>query len=256
MVAPYAWATALDGSSTVKGRTTDVDASFIDILDHTQFPKGLFGVAAFAEARNGRIAILADVLYAKFVLGGGITRSRSVDALNASVGASAGLKIEMVIAEVAAAYEIARWPAPGTTGTALDLYGGVRIWWQRAELSLDLSGTVNVGDLTRTADRTFAANGDVSWVDPVIGMRVRHQLSPQLDLSISGDIGGFGAGSKFSWQALGLVSYEFARGSDVSWSAMLGYKALSVDYAQGSGLNQYVFDMVIHGPILGVVARF
>ena len=39
---PYFWATSLNGSTTVKGRTTDVDAGFFDILDHTQFPKGLF----------------------------------------------------------------------------------------------------------------------------------------------------------------------------------------------------------------------
>ena len=37
---------------------------------------------------------------------------------------------------------------------------------------------------------------------------------------------------------------------------MLGYKALSVDYSQGSGLTLYQFDMTIHGPIFGVTARF
>ena len=30
---PYAWAISLDGSATVKGRTTDVDANFFQILD-------------------------------------------------------------------------------------------------------------------------------------------------------------------------------------------------------------------------------
>src|SRR6185437_3857339 len=39
---PYVWATSLNGSTTVKGRTTDIDANFFQILDHTQFPKGLF----------------------------------------------------------------------------------------------------------------------------------------------------------------------------------------------------------------------
>jgi hypothetical protein len=37
---------------------------------------------------------------------------------------------------------------------------------------------------------------------------------------------------------------------------MLGYKALSVDYSQGSGLTHYEFDMTMHGPIFGVTARF
>ena len=46
---PYAWAISLNGPVTVKGRTTDVDANFFQILDHTQFPKGLFELAALAK---------------------------------------------------------------------------------------------------------------------------------------------------------------------------------------------------------------
>ena len=106
---PYFWATSLNGSTTVKGRTTDVDAGFFDILDHTQFPKGLFQLAALGEARYGRFALLTDVLYMKADLGASITRSRGTDAINGAVGVSAGLDTKMVIAEVAAAYEIARW---------------------------------------------------------------------------------------------------------------------------------------------------
>jgi hypothetical protein len=34
------------------------------------------------------------------------------------------------------------------------------------------------------------------------------------------------------------------------------YKALNVDYSQGSGNTLYNFDMTIHGPIFGVTARF
>src|SRR5262244_2931829 len=66
---PYFWAISLDGSTTVKGRTSDVNANFFDILDHTQFPKGLFQLAALGEARNGRFGLLADVLYMKADLG-------------------------------------------------------------------------------------------------------------------------------------------------------------------------------------------
>ena len=37
---------------------------------------------------------------------------------------------------------------------------------------------------------------------------------------------------------------------------MLGYKALSADYSQGSGPTLYEFDMTMHGAIFGVTARF
>ena len=255
---PYVWATALNGSTTVKGRTTDIDASFVDILDHTQFPKGLFEVAAFGEARYGRFAILTDFAYMKLGIGAGITRARGVDRLNASVGVSAGLTVQMIIAEVAAAYEVAHWgPSTSvTSGTALDVYAGGRAWWQKADAEVAISGTVNLLGLSRTAEGTLAASGDVSWVDPVIGARLRHQLAPNWNLVVSGDVGGFGAGSRFSWQAIAAIDYEFAKTQNVTWSGMLGYKALYVDYTRGSGLDAYEFDMTMHGPIFGVTARF
>jgi hypothetical protein len=255
---PYVWMPSLNGSTTVRGRTLDVDVTFIDILDHTEIPKDLFGVMTYFEARNGRYSFFGDVVYLKVGLNGDMTRSRGTDDLNASVGASAGLKLEMVIAQLAAAYELATWPSTSGPGsnTAIDLYGGVRGWWQKADASVDLGGTVNVGDLTRTADRTLTASGDVTWLDPLVGVRLRQQFAPGADLVLSGDIGGFGAGSKFTWQALAAFNYTLFVRNNVTWSGMLGYRALSVDYSQGSGLNHYEYNMTMHGPILGVTARF
>jgi hypothetical protein len=255
---PYAWATSLNGSTTVRGRTTDVDAGFFQILDHTQFPKGLFQLAALGEARYDRFALLTDIAYMKLGLGASITRSRAVDELGAAVGASAGLTVEMVIAEAAAAYEVARWSGltSPTSSTALDLYAGGRVWWQHADAQLVASGTVNIFDLTFTRVGVLSASKDVSWVDPLVGIRLRHQFAPAWNLAVSGDVGGFGAGSKFSWQVLAVLDHEICRSKTVTWSAMLGYKALSVDYSQGSGLTHYEYDMTMHGPILGVTARF
>ena len=255
---PYVWATSLNGSTTVKGRTADIDASFFDILDHTEFPKDLFQLAAFGEARYGRFGLLADVAYMKIGVDGSVAHSRGIDKLGASVGVSAGLTVEMVIAEVAAAYEVARWNglSSPSSSTALDLYAGGRAWWQHADTQVAISGTVNIGDLVRTGAGTLSATGDVSWIDPVIGARLRHQFAPGWSLVVSGDVGGFDLGSKFSWQALAALDYEFMRTKNVSWSGMIGYKALSVDYVKGSGLTQYEYDMTMYGPIFGITARF
>ena len=102
----------------------------------------------------------------------------------------------------------------------------------------------------------LSAEKSVSWFDPLVGARIRHQFAPTWNFVLSGDVGGFGVGSKFSWQALALLEHEIYRSKTATWSAMLGYKALNVDYSQGSGLTLYTFDMTIHGPILGVTARF
>lgn len=255
---PYAWLTSLDGSATVKGRTTDINASFIDILDHTKIPMDLMQVAAYFEARNGRFSAFADVIYMKIGLNASMTRSRGFDALGATVGASAGLKVEMVIAELAAAYEVTHWGSTATpgSGTGIDLYGGARGWWQQGSATLAVAGTANVGGLTFNADGTLSASGSVSWIDPIVGARLRHQFAPGIDLIVSGDIGGFDVGSKFSWQTLAAINYGFYVRNNVTWSGMIGYKALYVDYSKGSGLSQYEYNMTMHGPIFRVTARF
>jgi hypothetical protein len=59
-----------------------------------------------------------------------------------------------------------------------------------------------------------------------------------------------------SWQALVALNYDTYVAKSVTWSGMVGYKALNVDYTQGSGLTHYEYNMTMHGPILGVTARF
>ncbi|KAA5596270.1 hypothetical protein [Blastochloris sulfoviridis] len=116
--------------------------------------------------------------------------------------------------------------------------------------------TANTGGLQVNEDRTLAASGEVNWVDPLVGVRFRQQFTPTVNLAVSGDIGGFGAGSVFSWQALAALNWDFYATSSVTWSAMIGYKALYADYEQGSELTRYEYDMTMHGPVFGVSARF
>jgi hypothetical protein len=258
---PYGWVTLMNGSTTVKGRTVDVDVGFNDLMDlvrQSEIPKDLFAFMGYFEARNGRLSLFADVVYMKIALNAGMTRTVGVDDLGATVGASAGLKYQMVIAEMAAAYEVAQWGSTGApgSGTAIDVFGGARGWWQTADASLSASGTINIGDLTRNADGTLTASGSASWVDPLVGVRLRHQFAPGWNFVASGDVGGFGVGSKFSWQALAALNYDFYVHNGITWSGMAGYRALYVDYSKGSGLSEYGFNMTMHGPIIGITARF
>jgi hypothetical protein len=123
-------------------------------------------------------------------------------------------------------------------------------------VQINALGTLNIFDLTFSRFGVLSAEKSVSWVDPLVFARLRHQFTPGLNFFVSGDVGGFDVGSKFSWQVLAALDYEFCRSRTVTWSAMLGYKALSVDYSQGSGLTHYEFDITMHGPIFGVTARF
>ena len=255
---PYAWLPSIKGDSTIRGRTTALDASFIDIAKNSEIPKELFGLMGSFEARNGRFSLMGDAVYLMIGRAGSGERLRNVNPnVGGTLSASVDVKFKMAIVEMAAAYELARWSAPGaSSSTSLDVYGGGRLWWQKAEASLAISATLTIFDLSRSGGRAVAASGDVTWVDPIVGLRLRHEFAPGKELVLRGDIGGFGAGSQFSWQAIGGYSWVFATTKSTTWSGMVGYRALFVDYSQGSDRTLYEFDILQHGPILGVTMQF
>jgi hypothetical protein len=257
---PYFWALSIDGTSTIKGRSLDVDATFIDLVEHSQIPKDLFGVMGAFEARKDSWSFYTDMAYLRLAADRSETRARSVNPLvGGTLSASASAKLEMFIGEFGAAYEIFRTGAPvGAPGsaTAIDIYGGGRVWWQDAEASLALRVGLTIGDLEISRGRAFARDGNVSWVDPFVGARLRHRFSPTTELVVKGDVGGFGVGSSFSWQAAGTFNWEFARTEHAVWSALIGYRALQADYSQGEGVTLYEYDILLHGPVFGVTARF
>lgn len=257
IVMPYAWLPSINGSTTVKGRTADVDATFIDLL-HREIPKELFGLMGAFEARKGPFALMTDLVYMKVGASDSGARTRSVrPEVGGTLAASASVQFEMFIAEAALAYEMFHWGGAGSgTQTSIDLYGGGRLWWQSADASLALTAGLAIADLTINGGRAVAASGDITWFDPLVGLRLRHHFSPSTELVLRGDVGGFGAGSNFSWQVMGYLNSDFARTQSAVWSGMLGYRALYVDYEKGAGNTLYQYDMLTHGPIVGVTARF
>lgn len=260
-ITPYAWTPSLNGSSTIKGHTADVDASFFGDIIHREIPKQLFGLMTAFEARNDRFAIIGDFTYLLIGAGKGGSRSETLDQRIAlTVGANFDTTIKMIITELAGAYEIARWGSPAASTTSVDIYAGGRLWWQEAEASLNVDASLAFLLPRRTftfdGSRAYAKSGSITWVDPLVGLRLRHQFTPGHELTVSGDVGGFGAGSQFSWQAIGAYRVALGHAWGANWSGMLGYRALYVDYSKGSGDTLYAFDMLQHGPIVGLTARF
>lgn len=246
---PYGWLIGMDGTQTVRGRSVKVDASFIDIVEKSDTLVALMGTV---EARRGPFALYGDVVWTKIGVEGGNVRTRSpAPGVTGTFGTSLALDIEMAIVEIGAAYEVARSGA-----LAFDILGGARYWYQEADVSFDIAGAIDIGDLQLAGARAFARSGSVDWLDPVIGARMRYAVATGYELFLRGDIGGFGVGSDFSWQAVGGYGFEFATYQGITFSGVVGYRALSVDYAQGEGRRRYEFDMLQHGPILGISARF
>jgi len=248
-VVPYGWFTALNGTTTVRGRSVEVDASFADIVRESDTLAALMGDF---EARNGPFALLGNVAWSRIGFERGDIRSRTLaPGVTGTLSASLGLDIEMTIIEVGGAYEVIR-----SGPLAIDVLAGARYWHQEADLALAVTAAVQVGDLEVAGSRAFAHSGSVDWLDPMIGARLRYIVAPGHELLLRGDIGGFGAGSNFSWQAIGAFGFELGTYQGITFSGVIGYRALYADYTQGEGRERYEFDMLQHGPILGISARF
>ncbi|CAM5184653.1 putative protein OS=Bosea thiooxidans OX=53254 GN=SAMN05660750_04523 PE=4 SV=1 [Bosea thiooxidans] len=248
---PYGWLTSIDGKQTVKGRSAKVSASFIDIVDATAGDGGtLIGLMGELEARKGPLSFYGNFLWSKLGIDRSGVRSRSMaPGVTGTIGAAADMTISMATLEIGSAYEVARFGSVG-----FDVLGGARYWYQRAHLSFERAATLDVGDLSLTNDRAIARSGAVDWLDGFVGARVRFAVAPGQELLLRGDIGG--GGSRFSWQAIAAYSFDFAEKNGVTYSGVVGYRALSVDYEQGSGRRLYAFDMLQHGPILALSLRF
>ena len=155
------------------------------------------------------------------------TLSEESDSLVASMGnvearnGRFALYDDLVWSKIGAAGGIvqSRTLAPCVTGTL------------GTSLNLDITmAIVEVG-----AAYEVARSGSVDWLDPIIGARIRYAVAPGHELFLRGDIGGFGLGSDFSWQAIGSYSFDFGTYNGVTFSGMVGYRALSVDNSQGDG---------------------
>jgi hypothetical protein len=243
-VTPYAWAPFIQGDATVRDRTANVFVSPTELIDHLERMPWM----SYIEARNGPFAFYNDIIYANAGIGVDGVRRRG----SATIDANLGADFEMTIAEVGGAYQVAKLDRY----TAIDLIAGARYWQQALNINLALTGTLDTTGLVISGNRAIARSGQVDWVDPLVGFRVREILAPGQELMFRADVGGFDAGSLFSWNIVAAYTFNLCVSNGVSYSGMLGYRALSVDYEQGSGLKKYEFDAVLHGPVLGLTVKF
>jgi opacity protein-like surface antigen len=226
---PYVWAVAMSGS-TQGGALPPihVDMSFSDIMDNLD--AGLLG--AF-EARTGRWGFLFDGIYMKLEASGTASRT-GPGPIGATATASADLEVAQTMFAAAVAYRAVEGRTP------LDVIAGLRYAKIEADATIDGSFFAQAGTAARSAKK--------DWVDPYIGVRYLQPVAGHWTLVSYLDIGGFGVGSEFTWQALVGANYDFSK----TFAAKFGYRYLSVDYEK----NGFVYDMANSGLYLGLGIRF
>lgn len=209
----YGWGAGVGGDFTpfTGAPTLSFDKSLSEVLedlDAAFFATGL--------ARRGNLVLFGDLTYTSSSRGGlippGIPATGEVTLKSITLAAGR------------------RFDAGG--GTTVDLLGGLRGW--------DIDGAIT------TPGPSIAPSA--SFIDPILAVRVNTPLSDRWSVLSYADIGGFGAGSDFTWQAAVTANWQ-AR--DNLWLSV-GWRHLAVDYSDGGT----VFDGAMSGPVVGITLQF
>lgn len=228
-VTPYLFGSALSGTTGVSAVSADVDMSFGDIVEDLDS-----GFMALFEARKGLWGFGFDGVY--FRLKDEKTRSWQGPG---GIGTATGeLEASMTqqIYQLAVSYRLLN------TSTKLDVIGAARY----TQLDTDLNLVVTTGPLLPGGTRSLSASE--SWWDPVIGIRVIVPFAEHWSFVGYADIGGFGAGSDLTYQAIAGVNWQLSE----TFTAKAGYRYFYQDYEN----NGFVWDMTAQGMYAGLGIAF
>lgn len=217
-LSPYFWMAGIDGDSQVFGLgEVNVSQDFGDILSDLDFAATLAG-----EARYGRYSIFTDMSYVRLTTESATPRGIVADTVS--------VRSTTFTALIAGAYTIYE-----DDKAHLDILAGVRYW--RAETRISLSGGL-VGSLS--------GSDSANWVDGIVGFKGNYSLTDKVFI-IGWAMVGTG-GADIDWDVLGGLGYKF----NDTFSAIAGYRAQGVNYSN----DGFQYDMIQHGPILGLNIKF
>jgi opacity protein-like surface antigen len=218
----YGWLPWMDLKSSPKNGTgsTDVSLSLKDILENLKF-----AFFAAGDVHYGRVGILQDFVYADLGFDG---------RLSGPLAAKVEIDQKMFISTTVLGYQVY-----AEDGFLIEPYAGARYVDTKTDLTIKSGGQLG------TKLKGFV---EVDWWDPVIGVRGRMPLTEKLDATGFANIGGFGAGSKFSWEIFGGLDYALSE----SVSTNAGFRYLSIDY-DGDSADVH---LEIYGPTVGLTLRF
>lgn len=219
ILSPYVWFSGLGGEVTLPRGSESFNADFGDIFENLKFSvMGLF------EARRRNFSLVLDLMY--------INQQQGIPVPGQGAYSGGSARLKTTEASAIGLFTLLDQP-----GGRFELGGGLRAWWMNTEINLD-PGLLPA----RSVDQT------TNWVDPIIAARGSVRLNERLSLTGYGDIGGFGVGSEFTWQAMATLDWRVS-----DWiSASVGYRWIQIDYEA----SRAKIDLDMSGPIIGASFRF
>jgi hypothetical protein len=217
----YGVGASIDGTAGIASVDADVDVGFDDILDNLEFA----AMAAY-RAERGPWSVLADLIYMRL-------EQRKND-IGPAGNTRATVDADQILVELSGGYAYTE---------RFSTYAGVRLW--TVDVDLQVIGGGPLG-------QTLARSGDENWVDPLVGVRYVLPLGERWAVVSKADVGGFGIGSDFAWQASVFADWRFAEHA----SLLVGFRLIDVDYEDGSGAGRFRYDVTQGGPALGLNWQF
>jgi hypothetical protein len=217
----YLWFSGLNGDVGASGQVVPVNVTFSQVFEQLNI-----GLMTNLDVRHKRVGLFTDVIFMSLS-----SDQKTTPVGNTYLGFTANAKELIVDPEIY--YRVADLKLG-----SIDVIGGGRFW--RMDNSLDLFPPNN--------GTTVSVGQTQNWVDPVLGARFRLALYKQWFVNVSGDAGGFGVGSKLTYQIYGGLERVFKK----KYSMLLGYRYLSVDYTNGG----FLYDTHMSGLQAGFNIRF
>lgn len=221
-VVPYLWLATYEGEMDLPGGSAGAGSRSTET-------EGAYSTSISAGAM-----LAAQVHYRNFglLLDGAWLQLETEGQALTSLYSGTDIQTDIAYGTAALSYQL---PQVGDLHT--EVFAGTRVWYTSNEIGF------RPGALPG-----FTADGSRSWVDPLIGARLRYDFTRRCYAIVLGDVGGFGVGSDQTWSAYGGVGYRFA-----DWISMtLGYRYMHLDFQDGG----FVSKLNVQGFLLGVGFHF
>jgi hypothetical protein len=221
----YSWLPGMKGDLRVLGGAgVSVNVTTGDILENLDvFLSAIDGIyMGSGEYRNSQFGLQWDIVYLD--LGGSVAFGNQI-----SGASDFGFKLSM--STLAANYRVLETPT-----YYVDIIGGLRV----TDVQVDLAVTLGPLGVSRS--------GGDTWVDPVIGLKGRYDLTDNWYLKGSALFGGFGVSSDSLYDLTGLVGYEWNNGIELYG----GWRIADTDYENGS----FKWNIQLSGPMAGLAFKF
>ncbi len=166
-----------------------------------------------------------------------------------------GMLLDLIYMDLNKAFQLPGGLMPGKIGFSeliTGLYGQYRL-----TNSLQLMAGVMYIDVSLKLPPdgppllSYLKTGD-NWATPMAGLRYARPISDRWSFDGFGQIGGLGVKADLVWQVAGSFNYRMTEHSYLT----VGYRYMNFDYASGNGVDRFKFDVVEHGPALGIRFNF